>query len=221
MQGALAGAHHVLQLGNVAGGQLIAILQRTALRLTAIHVDEDLAQYSGSGQLDLAVAAHGVGVLGGDLHGDFHRRRPALGIGHHANSNDVANVHAFQAHGGADTQAAGVIDVCAHQNFLGEQAGGTGHEEDENSQSNESNENSNSDPELRPSNLFFAWHALVDRPLHAPAATTQRCKSQHSTGTRYYSGNPADCTSARFEIITCSASEPQAGPQTYLRLKTS
>ena len=50
-------------------------------------------------------------------------------------------------------------------NFLGEQAGGPGHQEDEDAERDKGDEDGYADPELRPLDLFFAWHALADSPL--------------------------------------------------------
>ena len=91
---------------------------------------------------------------------------------------DVANVHALQAHRSADAQTPGVVDVSTNFNFLGEQTGGAGHDEDENGEGYEGNKYGQSHPELRPLHLFFAWHVLPIAPwtrLPHPATALPDC----------------------------------------------
>ena len=113
----------------------------------------------------------------------FDRRQYPVRIGDHADTGNVANVNAFQANGGADTQTTSVVNVSTDHNFLREKTGCPGHDENENSQGDEGDKHGQSNSELGPFHLFFAWHVL-------PIALRHACR---------IAATAADCTPANFE----------------------
>ena len=163
--------------GTSLVGSSSPVCSGTALSLTTIQVHEDLTQHTGRRQLrpgspcswcrSYLVVIFMITSTGA---------RHALGIGNHANSGDVADVHAFQAHRSADAQATRVVHVSANHNFLGEQTGGAGHDEDENGERDEGDKDGQSNPELRPFHLFFAWHALPIAPWTRLPHGGNRCR---------------------------------------------
>src|SRR5271157_198420 len=164
LQGPLTRAHHILQLRDILRGQLGAVHQRTTLGLAAVHIHEDLAQYAGSVQRSLAIGPHRVLVLSGDLHNHFDGSEFAQWVVNHADANDISYVNALEPDRSSHAQPAGVVNVGADENLLGEQTSSAGHQEDQNGQRDTGDDDGQSNPQLRPFHLFLARHVLTIAP---------------------------------------------------------
>jgi len=128
----------------------------------------------GGAEIDIAVAQDAglvdrggrIGVqialkLMAHLHGDLNGRGTA--IGDHADMDHIADGYAFQRDGRSVLESRGILKVRAeHELARKEAARGAGHEKDEPDQHEHGHHDQRPHSQLRPLNLFAAWH---DNPL--------------------------------------------------------